>query len=146
VHNVADQQQLHNGTLTASNIGQGTVESVGNASFVLPTTAKPRQFSLSVSLVCAGTTLPKPQTNSWTAWVFPPKSPTASQAVPIFASAPLLPQLTSLGTIPHIKPWPCHGASCKLPTKAVYLVSQGSLALPELSTAISAGASTVLIN
>ena len=146
VHNVADQQQLHNGTLTASNIGQGTVESVGNASFVLPTTTKPRQFSLSVSLVCAGTTLPKPQTNSWTAWVFPPKSPTASQAVPIFASAPLLPQLTSLGTIPHIQPWPCHGASCKLPTKAVYLVSQGSLALPELSTAISAGASAVLIS
>ena len=146
VRNVGDQELMNNGTLTASSIGQGTVESVGNANFVLPAVTKPQQFSLDVSLECQKTTLAKPQINSWTAWAFPPKPPTASQAVPVFATAPLLKQLKSLGTIPLLKPWPCHGASCTLPTKAVYLVSQGALALPELSTAISAGATAVLIS
>ena len=108
----------------------------------MPSVAQPERFRLEVELHCDKSTLPSVRTNDWDAWAYPPRPPPVAATVPVFASTPLFPQLSRLGTIPHLKPWPAG----QLPSKAVYLVQQTSLALPELTAAVHAGATAVMIS
>ena len=136
----ASHQLLHNGSLDGAVIEQGTVKSVGACSFTLPTVIKPERFSLEVELSCHG--LLNVRTNDWHAWVYPVKiPPVADTRVPVFAPTPLLEQLARLGTIPHLQAWP----TGPLPTKAVYLVDQNALTMPDLASAITSGATAVMI-
>ena len=108
----------------------------------MPSVTQPERFRLEVELHCDKSTLPSIRTNDWDAWAYPPRPPPVAATVPVFASAPLFPQLSRLGTIPHLKPWPAG----QLPSKAVYLVQQTALALPELTAAVHAGTTAVMIS
>jgi hypothetical protein len=137
----ANRTLVHNGSLSATSVAQGTVKSLGAATFAVPRVTKPERFSLEVSFRCDKTTLPTVRTNDWHAWVYPPQPPPVTGEVPVFASTPLFEQLSRLKTIPNLKLIP----NGTLPAKAVYLVQQSQLNAPTLVEAVKRGATALMI-